>query len=266
MWESWECRLRNRNQVLINCWTVLSCTYYVQNQSNHRTLTSTVPVCYVFYKWNQNINNQTHLQYVSTVFGLCLIHCQNLFKSVGASYSQVTSPGEYCTGMSCKIHWTLLYCTPICVLQGIPPRKLSLLSFTVPNPHTGTLYRGMYSTVPSLTIINQITPYCTSFFRFEISPFDCFEAISSAAWLSSVRFSHPYITATNPSISKSMIEREKLKSPPSHQCEDLKWIEYCMYCTGSVDRKATCELHLRYQSVGLGWICSINSTTLLGPS
>lgn len=61
MWESWECRLRNRNQVLINCWTVLSCTYYVQNQSNHRTLTSTVPVCYVFYKWNQNINNQTHL-------------------------------------------------------------------------------------------------------------------------------------------------------------------------------------------------------------
>lgn len=49
--------------------------------------------------------------------------------------------------MSCKIHWTLLYCTPICVLQGIPPRKLSLLSFTVPNPHTGTVYSSTVCTV-----------------------------------------------------------------------------------------------------------------------
>lgn len=173
------------------------------------------------------------------------------------------------TVQACPVRYTELSCTVLqyASYRGSHPENWACFP-SRSRTHIQVLYTVpqyvQYSTI--LTIINQITPYCTSFFRFEISPFDCFEAISSAAWLSSVRFSHPYITATNPSISKSMIEREKLKSPPSHQCEDLKWIEYCMYCTGSVDRKATCELHLRYQSVGLGWICSINSTTLLGPS
>lgn len=41
---------------------------------------------------------------------------------------------------------------------------------------------------------------------------------------------------------------------------------YVLYRFGWSQSYSSCELHLRYQSFGLGWICSINSTTLLGPS